>query len=180
MRLFHPQAHRWMPAKTQLPGMFTVVIRGKWACEQCEALIYAPVPEHVIDKGIQMASLLAHVMVAKFAEHLPLYRQEKTFVRADLVSIICAALRAEWWLFPPPLDPETSLSRCQVLVRQCSRPDQDRRTLQQTSAMKCSLQCISAWILYASTTWGHHQESRDGDAEAIPKRTLTVTEGGQP
>ena len=66
------------------PGVFTVErhIRGKWACEQCETLIQAPVPAHVIDKGIPTAGLLAHVMVAKFADHLPLYRQEKIFGRA--------------------------------------------------------------------------------------------------
>lgn len=56
------------------PGVFTVErhIRGKWACEQCETLIQAPVPAHFIDKGILTAGLLAHVMVAKFADHLPL------------------------------------------------------------------------------------------------------------
>ncbi|WP_252406206.1 IS66 family transposase, partial [Escherichia coli] len=37
-----------------------------------------------IDKGIPTAGLLAHVMVAKFADHLPLYRQEKIFGRAGL------------------------------------------------------------------------------------------------
>lgn len=68
------------------PGVFTVEqhVRGKWACRQCETLIQAPVPAQVIDKGIPTASLLAHVMVAKFADHLPLYRQEKIFGRAGL------------------------------------------------------------------------------------------------
>ncbi|WP_373957425.1 IS66 family transposase zinc-finger binding domain-containing protein [Pseudomonas putida] len=61
------------------PGVFTVEhhVRGKWACRQCETLIQAPVPAQVIDKGVPTAGLLAHVMVAKFADHLPLYRQEK-------------------------------------------------------------------------------------------------------
>src|SRR5476651_2333228 len=78
------------------PGVFTVErhIRGKWACEQCETLIQAPVPAHVIDKGIPTAGLLAHVMVAKFADHLPLYRQEKIFGRAGL-SIARSTL-ARW------------------------------------------------------------------------------------
>ncbi len=68
------------------PGVFTVEqhVRGKWACRQCETLIQAPVPAQVIDKGIPTAGLLAHVMVAKFADHLPLYRQEKIFGRAGL------------------------------------------------------------------------------------------------
>ncbi|MBN0009509.1 transposase, partial [Pseudomonas aeruginosa] len=51
---------------------------------QCETLIQAPVPAQVIDKGIPTAGLLAHVMIAKFADHLPLYRQESIFGRADL------------------------------------------------------------------------------------------------
>src|SRR6195952_5289694 len=65
------------------PGVFTVEqhVRGKWACRQGETLIQAPVSAHVIDKGIPTAGLLAHVMVAKFADHLPLYRQEKIFRR---------------------------------------------------------------------------------------------------
>jgi transposase len=45
------------------PGVFTVErhIRGKWVCAKCETLIQAPVPAHVIDKGIPTAGLLAQV-----------------------------------------------------------------------------------------------------------------------
>ncbi len=66
------------------PGVFTVErhIRGKWACAKCQSLIQAPVEAHVIDKGIPTTGLLAQVLVAKFADHLPLYRQEKIFGRA--------------------------------------------------------------------------------------------------
>ncbi|ENQ7793629.1 IS66 family transposase [Pseudomonas aeruginosa] len=78
------------------PGVFTVEqhVRGKWACRQCETLIQAPVPAQVIDKGIPTAGLLAHVMVAKFADHLPLYRQEKIFARAGLA--IPRSTLAQW------------------------------------------------------------------------------------
>ncbi|AHF65479.1 IS66 family transposase [Pseudomonas cichorii] len=78
------------------PGVFTVEqhVRGKWACRQCETLIQAPVPAQVIDKGIPTAGLLAHVMVAKFADHLPLYRQEKIFGRAGLA--IARSTLAQW------------------------------------------------------------------------------------
>ena len=47
-----------------------------------------------IDKGIPTAGLLAHVMVAKFADHLPLYRQEKIFGRAGLP--IARSTLAQW------------------------------------------------------------------------------------
>ena len=68
------------------PGVFTVErhIRGKWACARCETLTQAPVPAQVIDKGIATAGLLAQVLVAKYADHLPLYRQEGIFARAGL------------------------------------------------------------------------------------------------
>ncbi|MBD9609272.1 transposase [Pseudomonas sp. PvR086] len=78
------------------PGVFTVEqhVRGKWTCRKCETLIQAPVPAQVIDKGIPTAGLLAHVMVAKFADHLPLYRQENIFGRAGLA--IARSTLAQW------------------------------------------------------------------------------------
>jgi transposase len=66
------------------PGVFHVErhIRGKWACAKCQTLIQAPVPAQVIDKGIPTAGLLAQVLVAKYSDHQPLYRQEQIFGRA--------------------------------------------------------------------------------------------------
>ena len=65
-----------------VPGVFSVErhIRGKWACARCETITQAPVQAHVIDKGIPTSGLLAQVLVAKYADHLPLYRQEAIFV----------------------------------------------------------------------------------------------------
>ena len=78
------------------PGSFTVErhVRGKWACGHCQTLVQAPVPVHVIDKGIPTAGLLAHVLVAKFLDHLPLYRQERIFERAGL--LIARSTLAQW------------------------------------------------------------------------------------
>ena len=65
-------------------GLFTVErhIRGKWACVQCQTLIQAAVPAQIIDKGIPTSGLLAQVLVAKYSDHLPLYRQESIFARS--------------------------------------------------------------------------------------------------
>jgi len=78
------------------PGEFTVErhVRGKWACGDCETLVQAPVPAQVIDKGIPTSGLLAHVLVAKYADHLPLYRQESIFERAGYA--IARSTLAEW------------------------------------------------------------------------------------
>jgi transposase len=78
------------------PGVFQVErhIRGKWACRRCETLLQAPVPAQVIDKGIPTAGLLAQVLVAKYADHQPLYRQEGIFERAGLA--LPRSTLAEW------------------------------------------------------------------------------------
>jgi transposase len=78
------------------PGVFTVErhVRGKWVCARCETLIQAPVPAQVIDKGIPTAGLLAQVLVAKYGDHLPLYRQEGIFGRAGFA--IPRSTLAQW------------------------------------------------------------------------------------
>ena len=79
-----------------VPGVFTVErhVRGKWACTQCETITQVPVAAHVIDKGIPTSGLLAQVLVAKYADHLPLYRQETIFARAGLA--IARSTLAQW------------------------------------------------------------------------------------
>ena len=78
------------------PGVFTVErhVRGKWVCACCQTLVQAPVPAHVIDKGIPTAGLLAQVLVAKYLDHLPLYRQEAIFQRAG--HAIARSTLAQW------------------------------------------------------------------------------------
>ena len=78
------------------PGVFEVErhIRGKWVCRRCELLIQAPVPPQVIDKGIPTSGLLAQVLLAKYLDHLPLYRQESIFERAGLP--IARSTLAQW------------------------------------------------------------------------------------
>ena len=79
-----------------VPGVFSVErhVRGKWACSQCETIVQAPVAAHVIDKGIPTAGLLAQVLVAKYADHMPLYRQETIFGRAGVA--IPRSTLAQW------------------------------------------------------------------------------------
>jgi transposase len=78
------------------PGVFTVEehIRGKWVCDDCQTLTQAPVPAQIIDKGIPTAGLLAQVLVAKYSDHLPLYRQERIFGRAGVE--IARSTLAQW------------------------------------------------------------------------------------
>ena len=59
-------------------------IRGKWVCDQCEIIKQEPMPAYVIDKGIASPELLSHVLVCKYADHLPLYRQRLIYQRAGV------------------------------------------------------------------------------------------------
>jgi len=78
------------------PGSFTVErhVRGKWVCKCCEKLVQAPIAPHVIDKGLPTTGLLAQVLVAKYLDHLPLYRQEAIFQRAG--HAIARSTLAQW------------------------------------------------------------------------------------
>lgn len=66
-----------------VPGRFVVnrIHRPRRACICCEAIVQAPLPSRPIDKGRAGPGLLAHVLVSKYADHLPLYRQSQIFAR---------------------------------------------------------------------------------------------------
>jgi transposase len=67
-----------------VPASFYVLqtVRGKYACRRCEeGVVTAPVPAQPIDKGLPGPGLLAHVMVSKYADHLPLARQAGILTR---------------------------------------------------------------------------------------------------
>ncbi len=66
-----------------VPARFKVIrtVRPKLACTRCEAIFQAPAPSRPIRRGTAGAGLLAHVMVAKYCDHLPLYRQSRIYAR---------------------------------------------------------------------------------------------------
>ena len=79
-----------------VPGRFRVVrhVRPKCSCRHCEAITQAPAPSLPIRRGRATAGLLAHVLVAKYADHLPLYRQCEIYAR-DGVELERSTL-ADW------------------------------------------------------------------------------------
>ncbi len=66
-----------------IPGRFVVhrIIRPRMACNNCGAFVQAPLPSRPIERGRPGPSLLAHVLVGKYCDHLPLDRQSKIFAR---------------------------------------------------------------------------------------------------
>ena len=70
-----------VPAKLQV----IVTVRPKYACRQCEeGVTQAPAPTHLIEGALPTEGLLAHVLVSKFADHLPLYRQAQIYARSGI------------------------------------------------------------------------------------------------
>jgi len=69
-----------------IPDRFRVIrhIRPKLACSRCEKIVQAPAPPRPIARGIAGPGMLAHVLVSKYADHLPLYRQSQIYARAGL------------------------------------------------------------------------------------------------
>jgi transposase len=69
-------------------------VRPKLACAGCDRIVQAPAPSRPIARSIAGPGLLAHVLVSKYSDHLPLYRQSEIFAREG-VEIDRSTL-AEW------------------------------------------------------------------------------------
>ena len=70
-----------------VPAQFRVlrVRRPKYACRACEnAVVQAPAPARLIEGGLPTEATVAHVLVSKYADHLPLYRQSQIYARQGI------------------------------------------------------------------------------------------------
>ena len=82
-----------------------VTRRPRYACHGCEgAVVVAPAPDRPVDGGMPTEGLVAHVVVSKFADSLPLYRQaqmlERQGITLDRSTLANWVGRACWWLTP--------------------------------------------------------------------------------
>jgi transposase len=70
-----------------IPAQFRVLVvrRPKYACRACqEVVVQAPAPPRLIEGGLPTEAMVAHVAVAKYADHLPLYRQAQIYSRQGI------------------------------------------------------------------------------------------------
>jgi transposase len=91
----------YVPAQVRVK----VIRRPRHGCRACEgAVVQAPAPERPIDGGMATEALLAHILISKYGDSLPLYRQAQIFARQGVVldrSTLCDWVgRACWWLAP--------------------------------------------------------------------------------
>lgn len=88
----------WIPAQLRVIR----TIRPKYACRTCERIMQHEAPERVIAGGLATPALLAQVLVSKYCDHTPLYRQSQIFARhgVDLARSTLAGWvgGACWWL----------------------------------------------------------------------------------
>ena len=66
-----------------VPASFLVVrhVRPKLSCTKCDRIVQAAAPSRPIERGVAGPGLLAHVLVSKYTDHLPLYRQSEIYER---------------------------------------------------------------------------------------------------
>ena len=67
-----------------MPAEFLVYrhVRGKWECKCWQTLRHTAVDPHLIKKGMPARGLIAHVLVSRFGDHIPDYRQETINARS--------------------------------------------------------------------------------------------------
>ncbi len=90
----------WVPAQVRVLR----IRRPKCACRACGTLHQAPAPERILAKGLATPALVAHVLVSRYCDHLPLHRQSRILARhgAPIArSTLCDWVgQACWWLEP--------------------------------------------------------------------------------
>jgi transposase len=79
-----------------VPEHFKVIrqVRPKLACACCDKIVQAEAPSRPIERGMAGPGLLAHVLVSKYADHLPLYRQAEIYAREGVE--LDRSTMAEW------------------------------------------------------------------------------------
>lgn len=88
------------------PGNFLVIrhVRPKLACGHCHSISQALAPKRPVDRALAGAGLMAHVLVSKYADHTPLYRQNQIYARDGVelaVSTLTDMVAGAAWLLTP-------------------------------------------------------------------------------
>jgi transposase len=89
-----------------IPGRFEIIrhIRPAFSCRVCESMVQMPMPSLPIERGRPSAGLLAHILVSKYCDHTPLYRQAGIYAREGVD--LDRAVMANWvgksvWIAAP-------------------------------------------------------------------------------
>jgi transposase len=142
-----------------VPGRFVVnrIIRPRMACSCCDAICQSPLPSRPIEKGRPGPGLLAHVLVNKYADHLPLYRQSQIFEREGID--LDRSTLADWvGKSAALLEPLAKAIECHVLSGQAIFADDTPVKLLSPGAGKTK----------TARLWAYVRDERPSASEAPP------------
>jgi transposase len=161
-----------------IPAKFRVLrhIRPKYACRSCRTGIYtAPPPPQPIPKSLASPTLLAHVAVSKYADGLPLYRQEGMFQRLG-IDLPRASL-ASWMVkMGERVQPLVNLLRDELLASGFVQCDESRYQVLKEPGKAATSQSY-LWVQHApeaDIVLYDYDASRSAE---VPKRLFAGFEG---
>lgn len=111
-----------------VPGYFRALrhVRPKLSCAHCAKIVQLPAPSRPIERGLPTPSLLAHVLMSKFGDHQPLYRQSVIFRRSGLQverATLAGWVASSAALVEPLVDALGAMccspARCTPTIRRC-------------------------------------------------------------
>ncbi len=166
------------------PVRFKVIrrVRPKLACAGCDTIVQAPAPALPIERGMAGPGLLAHVLVGKYADHVPLYRQAEIYAREGVD--LDRTLLAQWVGKPAHCShrslmhcagtssPPTSFTamtrrfRCWLRVAERPRPGGCGRTCA-TSGRVADRVAPAVWFTYSADRKGEHPQAHLHDFTGI-------------
>lgn len=126
-------------------------VHPQYACRACETVTAVPVAPTIIDRGIAAPGLLAQVLIAKYVDHAPLYRQEGIFARSGVA--IPRSTLAEWvGVCGVRLQPLVDALRSELLASPVLHADETPVALLDPGAGKTQRAYLFA---YATASAGH-------------------------
>jgi len=148
-------------------------VRPKYACPKCHQGVYiAPMPAQMIPKSVASPSLLASIAVAKYADALPLYRQETILKRAGIE--LSRATLAHWMVkLGEGIEPLINLMRETLVSHDFIQCDETRfQVLKEPGKAATSLSYL--WVQYGGPLWAPlilYEYDRSRSSE-VPERLL--------
>ena len=139
-------------------------IYPQYACKTCETIVAEPVAPAILDRGLAAPGLLAQVVIQKYTDHLPLYRQEAIFARSGIE--LSRTSLAEWiGVVGLRLQPLVDALRSQLLNEPIVHADETPVAQLNPGAGKTKRAYLFA---YAAQGWARDEDDENAKATQAP------------
>jgi transposase len=157
-----------------IPASFVVIrhVRPRMCCSRCDTILQAPAPSRPVERGLAGAGLLAHVLTAKFCDHLPLFRQSDIYARegVDLERSTLAKWVGESSKLLAPSRSAQASSACDSFVPSIHCLPTDVYSLAQEAKTRSSINCATTCIRSAMHSTSPHRSSPTSFDTPTPRR----------